>query len=361
MLTALMIIGGIIDLAVGVLSLALAAVTLSWLGVLAGLGPTGLVLSLVSFGSIVAGILSFVLAYGLWKGRTWAWTWTLIFSIIGLVASIIAIVAGVGILGVVIYAIIIYYLTRARVKAFFGKGPGLPEPTRVLEPPAAPVPETVPPVRRLAPIWKGIKPRVFGLVILALLAGAVLGYSIRGPSPQPLQQATVYVTQQALVTFTSREYRTFVSYVSVTEGSPQAVTVHVTQTVTRTVPIATTTPITEGPYVVIRYSAKAADSISYSKPASGNVFLIVTVQIENHGYERFYATPTYTYLIIGNQQFTYSGASIWLSDYLPSTDVLNGLTLAGSIAYEVPAGYGAYQLLYAYPYTEYNIQYVHSG
>jgi lysylphosphatidylglycerol synthetase-like protein (DUF2156 family) len=120
-LTTLVIIGGIVDLGLGVLSLVLAAVSLSWLGVLAGHGPTGLMLSLAAFGTIIAGILSFVLAFGLWKGRQWAWTWTLIFSIIGLVTSILAIGVGIGIIGIVVYLIIIYYLTRARVKTYFGK------------------------------------------------------------------------------------------------------------------------------------------------------------------------------------------------------------------------------------------------
>ena len=114
-LTVLMIIGGIIDLGVGAFSLVVASLYLSWLGILAGVGPTGLLLSLVSFGSFIAGILSFILAYGLWKGRGWAWTWTFIFSILGLIISVIGIAVGIGIIGIVIYAVIIYYLTRARV------------------------------------------------------------------------------------------------------------------------------------------------------------------------------------------------------------------------------------------------------
>jgi uncharacterized membrane protein (DUF2068 family) len=121
-LTAVLIIGGIINLVAGAFSLVLASVYLSWLGLLAGTGQQGLLLSLGSFVSFVAGVVSFILAYGLWKARGWAWTWTLISCIVGLVISIIAIAVGVGIIGIVIYAIIIYYLTRARVKAFFGKG-----------------------------------------------------------------------------------------------------------------------------------------------------------------------------------------------------------------------------------------------
>jgi len=121
-LTALVIIGGIIDIGAAIFSLLVASVYLSWLGIFVGLWGTGALLTLLAFGSVVVGIFSFILAYGLWNARTWAWTWTLISSILGLVISIIGIAVGVGIIGVVIYAIIIYYLTRARVKAFFGKG-----------------------------------------------------------------------------------------------------------------------------------------------------------------------------------------------------------------------------------------------
>lgn len=120
-LTAFTVIAGIVDLLAGALFLAYATVSLSILYVIfAGAGP-GVLFSILSFGCFIFGMVTFILAYGLWNGRSWAWIWTLIFSIVGLIISIIGITVGVGIIGIVIYAIIIYYLTRARVKAFFGK------------------------------------------------------------------------------------------------------------------------------------------------------------------------------------------------------------------------------------------------
>jgi lysylphosphatidylglycerol synthetase-like protein (DUF2156 family) len=120
-LTALTVIAGIIDLFAGVLFLAYATVSLSILYVIfVGAGP-GALFSVLSFGCFIFGIVAFILAYGLWNGRGWAWIWTLISSILGLIVSIIGITVGVGIIGIVVYAIIIYYLTRARVRSFFGK------------------------------------------------------------------------------------------------------------------------------------------------------------------------------------------------------------------------------------------------
>ncbi|MGC2428172.1 MAG: DUF2127 domain-containing protein [Nitrososphaeraceae archaeon] len=75
-------------------------------------------------GALVAiGIAYFVMAYGLWKGKRWAWTITLILSAIGIILGIGSIASGnVGaIFHIIINAIVIYYLYRPNVKAFFGR------------------------------------------------------------------------------------------------------------------------------------------------------------------------------------------------------------------------------------------------
>lgn len=72
---------------------------------------------------IILGIISFVVAWGLLKGKGWAWSVTLILSIISIVIGVISMVAGsIGsIVNIIIAGIIIYYLYRPHVKAFFGK------------------------------------------------------------------------------------------------------------------------------------------------------------------------------------------------------------------------------------------------
>jgi hypothetical protein len=104
---------------------------------------------LVAVGSVMIaiGIVSFIVAYGLLKGMRWAWTVTIVLSIISIVLSVIAIAAahtllwlGLGIIlpaasidpspppppfgaiiSIIISGIIIYYLYRPNVKAYFGK------------------------------------------------------------------------------------------------------------------------------------------------------------------------------------------------------------------------------------------------
>jgi hypothetical protein len=69
-------------------------------------------------------IVSFVVAYGLLKGLGWAWTVTVILSIISIVLNAISIATGniASIISVIISGIILYYLYRPHVKAYFGKG-----------------------------------------------------------------------------------------------------------------------------------------------------------------------------------------------------------------------------------------------
>ena len=80
----------------------------------------------IAFGAVLVaiGIVSFFVAYGLLKGRGWAWTVTIILSIISIVWNAITIATAAnfgGIISIIIDAIIIYYLYRPHVKAYFGK------------------------------------------------------------------------------------------------------------------------------------------------------------------------------------------------------------------------------------------------
>jgi uncharacterized membrane protein YfcA len=69
--------------------------------------------------------VSFIVAYGLLKGRRWAWTAALVLSIISIVwyAFTVAIIPSNGgrTLGVIIGAVTIYYLYRPHVKAYLGR------------------------------------------------------------------------------------------------------------------------------------------------------------------------------------------------------------------------------------------------
>lgn len=74
-------------------------------------------------GLFILGLAYFIMAYGLWNGKGWAWTLTLILSAIGIIVGIGSIVVGNlgSIFHTIINAIIIYYLYRPNVRAFFNR------------------------------------------------------------------------------------------------------------------------------------------------------------------------------------------------------------------------------------------------
>jgi uncharacterized membrane protein (DUF2068 family) len=110
----LIIIAGVISLLIGIGSVAI--------------GPLiGLVFVVTGAISLALGVAYLVMAYGLWKGKGWAWTISTIVLFIGIVIDIISlprrsegdIVS--SIVSIAINAVILYYLFRPHVKAYFGK------------------------------------------------------------------------------------------------------------------------------------------------------------------------------------------------------------------------------------------------
>ena len=119
----LMIIGGLILLFNGItplflgplISIDISDYQISQLGILITIG--GLVL-------VGLGIASFIVSWGLLKGKGWARTITLIISIIAIIFAIISLISSedlIHIIEIIIYGIIIYYMFTKKVKLFFGK------------------------------------------------------------------------------------------------------------------------------------------------------------------------------------------------------------------------------------------------
>ncbi|HYT02956.1 MAG TPA: hypothetical protein VEL70_08590 [Candidatus Acidoferrum sp.] len=110
----LIIIAGVISLLIGIGSVAI--------------GPLiGLVFVVTGAISLALGVAYLVMAFGLWKGKGWAWTISTIVLFIGIVIDMISLPrrsAGdivSSIVSIAINAVILYYLFRPHVKAYFGK------------------------------------------------------------------------------------------------------------------------------------------------------------------------------------------------------------------------------------------------
>ena len=70
-------------------------------------------------------MISFVIGWGFWTGKGWAWFLGMLFALIGILTSLVSVALGTAgsIVGLRLNRPIVYYLTRPHVKVFFGKGP----------------------------------------------------------------------------------------------------------------------------------------------------------------------------------------------------------------------------------------------
>jgi len=64
------------------------------------------------------GLLDFLIAYGLWIGKSWAWWLAITFAVMNIIASIFSLPRGLS--GIAFSAIIIYFLVKPEVKEYFG-------------------------------------------------------------------------------------------------------------------------------------------------------------------------------------------------------------------------------------------------
>jgi len=83
-----------------------------------------------TIGLVVGGIVLFfsliwlATGVGFIHGRGWSWTLGMIFSVLSLIGAIGALTIGLitgGVGGLIFWGLMLYYLTRTHVKAFFGK------------------------------------------------------------------------------------------------------------------------------------------------------------------------------------------------------------------------------------------------
>ena len=100
----------------------------------------GMILLVTGIAIIIIGVGYLVVSYGLLKGKGWAWKITIVLTILSITVQIIsgitnsiltasitndgsAVAAGLmgQIIGIAINLVILYYLYRPHVKAFFGK------------------------------------------------------------------------------------------------------------------------------------------------------------------------------------------------------------------------------------------------
>jgi hypothetical protein len=122
-LVILQIVAGIFDFLIAALLVIVYALAFSFFGMTVSALGIFVIPLVVVF--LILGIFSFILAFGLWTGKHWAWVSTVVLSIIGLALSIIGSVFGnyLGIVLIVLYVVMLGYLSTFRVRMFFVRVP----------------------------------------------------------------------------------------------------------------------------------------------------------------------------------------------------------------------------------------------
>ena len=126
-LAVLNILGGILALFLGITYISLSATLAQTGGVIAGgsgifalFGAFIIVLGLIF---LIIAILAIAVGWGFLKGKRWAWTLSLILYAITIILGVTSLVAGdvTSIVVIIIGGLLVYYLFRPKVKAWFGK------------------------------------------------------------------------------------------------------------------------------------------------------------------------------------------------------------------------------------------------
>lgn len=116
-LTILEVVSGILRIVGGAFLLDIAEMIVFRVGLEA-------ILMILSLIFMIIGFVQFVMAYGLWTAQGWAWTWTLILTIIGAIFAVVNMTRGHiwGLITLILDLVVLFYLSTPKVRSFFGKG-----------------------------------------------------------------------------------------------------------------------------------------------------------------------------------------------------------------------------------------------
>jgi hypothetical protein len=141
----------ILDLIAGILALLggifVAALGGSGLLALYGYGFFSGFVAFIGFFIIIVGVLAIVVGWGMWSGKGWAWILAIILYALGALTSLLSLAGGnvSSVVGLLIDALLLWYMFRPHVKAYFGRGTGA-QP--------APMMQTAPPTNGLGFLFK---------------------------------------------------------------------------------------------------------------------------------------------------------------------------------------------------------------
>ncbi|MFW9800118.1 MAG: hypothetical protein ACFFD9_06770 [Candidatus Thorarchaeota archaeon] len=113
---------GVLILAIIELIFALSWIAVGALLLMAGTGTLlDILLMFMAFFPLLIGVIGLILFYGIWTTKGWAWMWTLIIGLLGIVAGLTAsnIFDLMNLLGLGLSVILVIYLLMPGVRSHF--------------------------------------------------------------------------------------------------------------------------------------------------------------------------------------------------------------------------------------------------
>ena len=95
------------------------------------------------------------------------------------------------------------------------------------------------------------------------------------------------------------------------------------------------TSSSDGRRVLIKYSGDLVDHIGEFRPAPDYIYLILSLEIENHGYSEFSTNPDRFYVNVN--RISYGVALMSFPEEMKTFALSDGQRTKGKLAFEVPA------------------------
>ncbi len=100
-------------------------------------------------------------------------------------------------------------------------------------------------------------------------------------------------------------------------------------------------------YVLLNHSGELTDYIGrYTEANSGKTFLVIEMELENHGYDTVDINPNYFAVVIDKVAYLYDKATYSTESPLDSVVLLDGGKASGYLVFQIPEDKTKYSLVY---------------
>ena len=109
-------------------------------------------------------------------------------------------------------------------------------------------------------------------------------------------------------------------------------------------------------YILWDYNAQMTNQVGFFEPNPGYVYMVVDIELENHGYSEFDVNPFYFEAVVNKVQYECTTTTFDESiNTLPTVTLQDGGVVSGQLVYQVLEGSKEYSIEYTgYTWIGYN-------